>query len=109
MRQAIRVALLCVVIGFALGYLGLSVHGIMAEKAQASKPSALFKNPDIYIGGRPSPFTFGGPPLGNDPPFFDPFTQSPSRAMPRPLPPPPQDAPCIGTADPCQQRRVIRI
>jgi len=111
MRQAIKVALLCIVIGFSLGYLGLSVHGIMVEKAQAAKPSPTFQNPDIYIGGRhSSPFTFG-PPANTDPPFFDPFTQSPTRAMPHPRPPqPPQDdATCIGTADPCQLRKVIRI
>ena len=103
MRQAIKVALLCIVIGFSLGYLGLSVHGIMVEKTQAAKPSPTFQNPDIYIGGKPDPFTFGAPP------FFDPFTQSPTLAVPRPQPPPRPEAPCFAAADPCQQRKVIRI
>jgi hypothetical protein len=55
MKQAIRVALLCVVIGFALGYLGLSIHSILAEanvapkvQVQAAKPSPFH----IYIGGK---------------------------------------------------------
>jgi hypothetical protein len=109
MRKAIIVAALCVVIGFSLSYLGLSVHGIMVEGG-GLRGLGLFQNPDIYIPHPPSPFTFG-PPANTDPPFFDPFTQSPSRAMPRPRPPqPPQDdATCIGTADPCQLRKVIRI
>ena len=55
MKQTIRVALLCVVIGFAAGYLGLSIHGIMAEanaapKIQVQVKPSPFQNPDIYIG-----------------------------------------------------------
>jgi len=113
MKQALKVAGLLLVIGFLLGYIGLSARSIRAEQTQLAKP-APFSTTTPY-----SSFQFGPPPPPPmlppfEPPLFDPFTQSPTVAVPKPkppkfAPPPHVDDTCIGTADPCQLRRVVRI
>jgi len=87
MKQAIRVALLCVVIGFAAGYLGLSIHGIMAEakaapKIQVQVKPTPFQNPDIYIGRK--------------------LAKKPKAARPVP----PAESCGVSDSDPCRLREV---
>ena len=96
MRQAIKVASLLLVIGFVLGYLGLSVHGIYAET----------QTPPIQIQAAPPQFK--PVPLPTVP-YTKPVTPAkPKKAKPAPPTSEDQYRVCP-VQDPCRQRMVVFI
>jgi len=99
MRRTIVFALLISVIGFALGWLGLSVRDVYREQAAAAQ--AQVKPSPGFPSTNSNPFGFPHP-------YFDPFTQSPTLALPPPPPPPPiyKTPTTCPYGDPCKQRET---
>jgi len=113
MRKALTVAALLFAIGFLLTYIGLSVHGIVVEAAQAQ---VQVQPPKLVPPSPPSPpssFQFGPPPsspnlfIPDPPPPPWPVVPVKPKKAPKFAPIPPQDnTSCVAESDPCRLRQV---
>jgi len=106
MRKALIVAALLFAIGLLLSYIGLSVHGIVAEAAQAQI------QPPKIVQPTPQPFQFGPPTPPNifipdpPPPPWPVVPVKPKKPAQKFAPIPQDNSSCVSETDPCRRRLV---